>query len=1272
MIAASPAIVNNVVYVGSWDGYEYALNATSGALLWKTFLGQTTDPVCDPALSGVTSGATESGGVVYVGGGNAYWYALSAATGAVLWDVYTGDNSQAGAHYNWSSPLIANGYAYIGIASNCDNPLVQGQLLQVSLTTHQIVNTADFVPNGQVGGGIWTSPTLDTTTNTVFVSTGTLNLYTQTLSQGVVALDATTLAVKSHWQLPFEAAVSDSDWGTTPTLTTDAKGDQLMSLANKNGVLYTFNRNNLAAGPIWSKQIAIGGDCPTCGDGSISSGTSANGTLYYAGGSNTGANGVGYGGSVTAFNPATGAELWDHETDSAVIPALAYDNGNVIDLEGNTLEVLNAATGAVIYAYNLPGGTYVAPAIAEGKLFVGSLAGQMMAFIPGTIPAAPPADPHCPTGDTCQNIGTGQLTGSESTAGTTLTITGSGNPITHGATADTFRFVSQPWSGDGQLSVEVLTQSDQGGANAQPQAGLMMRQSTLSTSPFYAITEYPNDNIEGAPQPRFDVWYRQSWGQPVVEMTKVYPATLPRYLMIQRHGDSFSTAQSTDGTHWSLIAGTTQKLVMTTSLLSGMMVDSGLNTNNGTAGFTKFSLGAITVTPTPAAPATKCPTGWTCQDVGNPGGTGNQTLAGTTWTLNGAGAGIGGLAPPTSYADAFHFVYQTLTGNGLISADVTDPKTNPAGSVAGIMMRADTTPGSPYYAVLLNPGGGGIVDWRVNNNLESRTFVNLTGQASPSYLEIQKYTDTTVTPNVTYYGALTSPDGVNWTPVLGSTAALNLGSSVLVGMAAADPVSFQTPASATFTAVTVTTGTTTAPPGICPTGWTCEDVGVGINHPGNQTYTGPTGSVPDKWTFDAGGPDIWSVYDQFRFAYQPLNGDGTMSAQVVSATNVGGPWEKAGVMIRSATNGGGDPQAPYYGVFVTPSKGIAVQWRTTEGGFTNQVLTTGTAPVFLMVARYTDTAHNQVYYTSYDSPDGKTWTQIPNSSFPLNLPGPLVTGLAADSYGADNATVVFEADALDPRRTSTDGHLPGRVELRRHRQPYPRRPTGRRRQRQLDGLERRRRHLGRVRPVPLRLPDDASRRHPERERHRPDGAGPVRQDRRHAARHHRPWISVLRGIHNPRQRGGGAMAGQPGGDHESDPGARHATRPADGRAMDRSQHVNHVLHGIHLARRKDMDTGRQLDTGHHPHRLVAGRVRHHVPRSGCGQYRQSQRRDPDQHRTPARHRVPRLLELCRYRGRPAGRHPGVGHQRRLDCLGGRRRHLGHVGSVPLPLAGDAG
>jgi len=226
-IATSASIVGTTAYVGSWDGYEYAINTQTGAVIWKQFLGTTTDPSCNPVKIGITSAAAVVNGVLYVGGGGANWYALDPATGNILWSVFTGDNSQQGAHYNWSSPLIVGNYAYIGVASNCDNPLVQGQLLQVAISgaqQGQVINTYSFVPNGEVGGGVWTTLTYDAATNTIFVSTGTLNDHTQTQSQAIVALNATTLQYQSSWQLPFAAAVNDSDWGTTPTLTTDAWG----------------------------------------------------------------------------------------------------------------------------------------------------------------------------------------------------------------------------------------------------------------------------------------------------------------------------------------------------------------------------------------------------------------------------------------------------------------------------------------------------------------------------------------------------------------------------------------------------------------------------------------------------------------------------------------------------------------------------------------------------------------------------------------------------------------------------------------------------------------------------------------------------------------------------------------------------------------------------------------------------------------------------------------------------------------------------------------
>src|SRR5260221_13053532 len=43
-IAATPTVVGGTVYVGSWDGYEYALGAAIGTLKWNKFLVRATAP----------------------------------------------------------------------------------------------------------------------------------------------------------------------------------------------------------------------------------------------------------------------------------------------------------------------------------------------------------------------------------------------------------------------------------------------------------------------------------------------------------------------------------------------------------------------------------------------------------------------------------------------------------------------------------------------------------------------------------------------------------------------------------------------------------------------------------------------------------------------------------------------------------------------------------------------------------------------------------------------------------------------------------------------------------------------------------------------------------------------------------------------------------------------------------------------------------------------------------------------------------------------------
>ena len=754
-VAASATVVNSVVYVGSWDGYEYALNATTGALLWRTYLGVTTTSNCSPATTGITSSATVQNGVVYVGGGGnatggtgAYWYALNASTGAMEWQVYTGDNSAAGGVYNWSSPLIDNGYAYIGVSSDCDSPLVQGKLLQVLLPssapsgdpTLTPAHEADLVPAGQVGASVWTSPTFDSATNTVYVTTGNGSGSGQPYAEAIVALDASTLAIKDSWQLPAAAQTTDSDWGTTPTLFSDSGNRQLVEALNKNGFAYAWNRSNLAAGPVWQDQVAAAGDCPECGNGSVSS-SAFDGTTLYVSGGNTTINNQSASGFVRAVNPATGAYRWEHAAPLPVLPALAYDNGLVIDGAGSTLEVLDATSGAVRYSTQLNASIDAAPSVAEGEIIESTVNGTVYAFAPAT-------GGSCFTGWSCADVGSPAIAGGQASSGSSWTISGAGNDVW--GTSDQFHYVWQTVAGsNATVSAHITAQSN---TNAWAKAGVMLRASSDPGSPFYAAFITPSHGIA--------VQYRAAQGGSAV-MNANPAGTLPAYLQVSDSGGSFTASTSSDGNSWTPISGSAASISFGSPMLAGAAV-----TSHSASAASTMTVDSLSVTG--SSTTAGCPAGYSCEDIGNPTPAGTQSRSGSPLTVQGGGGDI------FESADHFHYVWQTLAGDGSFSARIASQSNSNAWAKAGVMLRASTDPGAPEYSLLLTPGHGIVVQVRSSATGSASRIALITG-ASPVYLR--------VTRSGTTFTAYTSSDGNTWTQIPGSTVTIPMTGAALEGVA---------------------------------------------------------------------------------------------------------------------------------------------------------------------------------------------------------------------------------------------------------------------------------------------------------------------------------------------------------------------------------------------------------------------------------------------------------------------------------------------------------
>ena len=393
-----PIVVGNAVYWGSWDGNFHATTITgtnAGQDLWHTNLGVTSDSSCLPPNIGVAStaayGSIGSTPTIYVGGGgndsvggnNVYLYALNANTGAVTWKTVVGS---APSDFAWSSPLLYNGSIYYGMSSFGDCPLTQGRILRINATTGAIQNTFAVAPQGCVGGGIWGTPSIDTATGMLFVSTGTQSSCSGQAgdhSVSLLELNTSNLAYVSSWQLPKNQQISDADFGSVPTLFSGG-GKSLVGVANKNGVFYAFDRTNIAAGPVWTQQVATNsGSCPQCDNGSISPAVWDGSTLYVGGGQIT-INGTVCKGSVNALNPATGAFKWQHCLQSGpVLGSLVGINGVVVATQGSWINGLNMSTGAAIFHYQdtASGATYYSPVcIANGYMFAANLDGSFVAF----------------------------------------------------------------------------------------------------------------------------------------------------------------------------------------------------------------------------------------------------------------------------------------------------------------------------------------------------------------------------------------------------------------------------------------------------------------------------------------------------------------------------------------------------------------------------------------------------------------------------------------------------------------------------------------------------------------------------------------------------------------------------------------------------------------------------------------------------------------------------------------------------------------------------
>lgn len=385
-ISSQVAAVNGTLYWGSWDGIEHATNL-SGSDVWTANLGQTTDTSCNPPTAGVASTATVATvpingtptSVVFVGGGNSIFYALNASNGKPIWQTSLGTPP---AYFLWSSPIVYNGSVYEGVASFGDCPLVRGAIVMMNASTGAIQNTFYTMPNGCLGASVWSSPTIDTATGSLYISTGNANRCSQTgqFFYSLVKLNASNLSLVQSWQIPPADRFSDNDFAATPTLFTATIGGinhNMVGVLNKNGKYYAFDRTNISQGPIWEAQVGNLGNAHNIAS------SAWDGTQLYVAGQATTINGTSCTGSVNALNPANGAFIWRVcQTSGSTLCPIVTSPGLLMIGQGRYLKVFKASSGSLLFSYKetITGSLFRAPIISNGVIYIGNMDGNLDAF----------------------------------------------------------------------------------------------------------------------------------------------------------------------------------------------------------------------------------------------------------------------------------------------------------------------------------------------------------------------------------------------------------------------------------------------------------------------------------------------------------------------------------------------------------------------------------------------------------------------------------------------------------------------------------------------------------------------------------------------------------------------------------------------------------------------------------------------------------------------------------------------------------------------------